>query len=248
MRLFVGQTAAGGDIRRFASRFNLLELRAEPGMPKAASLRRWLSEVPQGFAFSVVLPESVSALDGSTIDEAALERAIVAADTLRAHFIVLRTPPSARPTSRTRRRLEELVARLPRGDRRIAWEPRGLWEDEDAEQMASTLDLVLVRDVSRSDAPPGDVVYARLRALGAGGRITSGAIERAIDELEGRTAAYVIIEGSAAPRAARMLREALGGASDEDEGGGDEDEDEEDELGADDDEDFDADADDDEDE
>jgi uncharacterized protein YecE (DUF72 family) len=171
MRLFVGQPAAGGDLRRYASRFDLLELRAEPGMPKPPTLRRWVGEVPPRFAFSVILPDSVCALDGSAIDEAQLARAVEAAELLAAHWLVLRTPPSARPSARTRRRLEELIARLPRGERRIAWEPRGLWEDEDAEQTAQALDVHLIRDVSRSEAPAEQVVYTRLRALGAGGRI-----------------------------------------------------------------------------
>jgi uncharacterized protein YecE (DUF72 family) len=235
MRLFVGQPTAGGDLRRYANRFDLLELRAEPGMPKPATLRRFIAEVPAGFAFSVVLPENVSALDGSALDEAGLGRALEAAELLAAHWLVVRTPPSARPSARTRRRLEELVARLPRGERRIAWEPRGLWEDEDAEETAHGLDVHLVRDVSRTEAPDEEVIYARLRALGAGGRISSGAIERAIDELEEREAGYVMIEGAAAVRAAKMLRAAFGAAAAHGDEDGEAEDDEDDELDEDDD-------------
>ena len=213
MRLYVGQAQRTGDLGRYASRFNFLEVAAERGMPRAATLRRWPDEVGADFAFSIVLPESVSALDGKPHDED-LARALEAADTLGAHWLLLRTPPSARPSARTRRRLAELVERLPRSEgRSIAWDPRGLWEDEDAELQADELGVCLVRDVSRSEAPAGDVVYSRLRALGAGGRVSGGAVERAIDELEGRERAYVVVEGDAAPRAARMLRAAL--ASDE---------------------------------
>ena len=212
MRLYVGQAQRTGDLRRYAGRFNFLELPAERGMPRPATLRRWTEEVGADFAFSVVLPESVSALDGKP-DEEEVARALDAAETLGAHWLLLRTPPTARPSARTRRRLAELVARLPRAEgRRIAWDPRGLWEDEDAERQAAELGVCLVRDVSRSDAPPGDVVYARLRALGAGGRVSGGAVERAIDEIEGHERAYVVVEGDAAARAARMLRAALAGA------------------------------------
>lgn len=209
MRLYVGQAQRTGDLGRYASRFNLLEVAAESGMPRLATLRRWTEEVGPDFAFSVVLPESVSALDGKPAEDD-LARALEAADALGAHWLLLRTPPSARPSARTRRRLAELVLRLPRPEgRRIAWDPRGLWEDEDAESQAAELGLCLVRDVSRSDAPAGDVVYSRLRALGAGGRVSGGAVERAIDELEGHASAYVVVEGDAAARAARMLRAAL---------------------------------------
>jgi uncharacterized protein YecE (DUF72 family) len=231
MRLFVGQSAAGSDLRRYASRFNLLEVRAGPGMPKPATLKRWVTEVPSGFAFSLVLPESVCSLEQSSIDAAALSQALEAADALAAAWLVVRTPPSARPSSRTRRRLEELVAQLPRNGRRIAWEPRGLWEDDDAEQLAESLDVHLVRDVSRSEAPPSDVVYARLRALGGGGRVSSGAIDSAIDELVDKREVFIVIEGASAVRAAKMLREALaltGDAGGEPEGGEEDDFDDED--------------------
>lgn len=212
MRLFVGQTPASGDIARYASRFDLMEVDAGRGLPKLATLRRWRAEAPADFAFSVVLPDHVSALDGQPLDEAGLARALEAADALGARFVVVRTPPSAHPSARTRRRLEELVARLPRDGWRVAWEPRGLWEDDDSEQTAQALGVHLVRDVSRSEAPPlDDVVYARLRALGGGGQVSSGAVERAVDELEGKREAYVVIEGSAAARAARILRESLTG-------------------------------------
>lgn len=236
MRIFVGQAGSSGDLRRYAGRFNLLELRAAHNLPKPATLARWKSEVPEGFAFSLVLPDELALLEASTIDESALERTLAAASALDATWLIVRTPPSARPSSRTRRRLEELVARLPRDQHRIAWEPRGLWEDEDAEQLAHALGVVLVRDVSKSEAPPGDVVYARLRALGSGGRVSSGAIEDAIDELDGKREAYVVVEGPTAARAAKMLREALAGdeafAHDDSDLDDDEDEDEDDDVDA----------------
>lgn len=222
MRLFVGQASGGGgDLRRYARRFDFLEVRGGPSMPKTATLKKWVTEVPARFAFSVVLPESIGSLEATAIDQAALDKTLQAAETLGAHWLVVRTPPSARPSARTRRRLEELVARLPREGRRIAWEPRGLWEDEDAEQTAAALGVHLVRDVARSEAPPGDVVYARLRALGGGGRVSSGAVEDAIDELIDKTEAYVVVEGTSAVRAAKMLRDGLGATTGMDEPAGD---------------------------
>jgi uncharacterized protein YecE (DUF72 family) len=211
MRLFLAQAPASGDIARYSRRFDLMEVDAGRALPKAATLRRWRAEAPAEFAFSVVLPERIASLDGQPIDEPLLARALEAAELLGARFVVLRTPPSAHPSARTRRRLEQLVQRLLRDEWRVAWEPRGLWEDEDSEQTAQALGVHLVRDVSRSDAPADDVVYARLRALGGGGQVSSGAVERAVDELEGKREAYVVIEGSTAARAARMLRESLVG-------------------------------------
>jgi uncharacterized protein YecE (DUF72 family) len=209
MRLHVGRAALEGEISRYALRFDLLEVGYEPDrLPKPATLRRWAESVPEGFVFSVVLPASATLLDG-TSDAPTLSRFLEAADTLAARWLVVRTPTSARPSARTRRRLEELVSSLPRADRRIAWDPRGLWEDEDAAKVAAELGLHLARDVTRSEPAPGDVVYARLRALGGARRVSGGSIEQAIDHLAGRQEAHVVIEGIGAARAARMLRSAL---------------------------------------
>jgi uncharacterized protein YecE (DUF72 family) len=209
MRVHVGRPALEGEISRYAARFDLLELASEPGrLPKPATLRRWAEQVPEGFVFSVVLPASATALEGGG-DPAALAQCLSAAELLGARWLVVRTPTSARPSARTRRRLEELVKALPREACRIAWDPRGLWEDEDAARLASALDLHLVSDVSRAEPAPGDTVYARLRALGGARQVSSGAIERAIDHLADREEALVVIEGLGAARAARMLRAAL---------------------------------------
>jgi uncharacterized protein YecE (DUF72 family) len=211
MDLHVGQAALRGDIARYAERFDLLELRADPGkLPRAARLRQWKTEVPASFVFSVVLPRVVALLDAKPESEKALADALTAASALGASWLLLQTPPQATPSSRTRRRLAELVERLRRAERRIAWEPHGLWEDRDAEALADQLGVALVRDVSRSAAPEGDAVYARMRALGDAGRVRSSAIERVADEIAGRREAFVVIEGHGALRAARLLRELAG--------------------------------------
>jgi len=208
MNLHVGQPGIQGDITRYADRFDLLEVRAEPGhLPRTKRLRQWKSQVPARFTFSVVLPRLVASLESERPSESALEPALRAADALGARWLVLQTPPSATPSSRTRRRLAALVEGLLRSDRQIGWEPRGLWEDEAAESAARELGIALVRDVSRSPAPAGEVVYARLRALGDGGRVRSSAIERAAVELALCSEAFVVIEGRGAPRAAALLRE-----------------------------------------
>jgi uncharacterized protein YecE (DUF72 family) len=197
-----------GEIGRYAQRFDLLELRAEPGkLPRAARLRKWLSEVPDGFVFSVVLPQRVGELDSSPEARALLDQALGTADVLRAGWIVVQTPASVTPTTRSRERLAALVERLPRGDRRIAWEPRGMWQDEEAERVSSTLGVHLVRDVSRSPAPSGDVVYSRMRGIGDASRVRVSAVERVAERLAGSSESFVIIEGEGAVRGAALLRQ-----------------------------------------
>jgi uncharacterized protein YecE (DUF72 family) len=212
MQLHVGQSSLRGDIARYAERFNLLELRAEPGkLPRASRLRKWLADVPEGFVFSVVLPQRVNELDPSADVRALLEQALGTAEVLRASWIVVQTPASVTPTTRSRERLARLVDQLRRAERRIAWEPRGVWQDEEAERVSSALGVHLVRDVSRSPAPPGDVVYSRMRGLGDASRVRVSAVERVADRLAGCSESYVVIEGEGAVRGAQLLRQLAQG-------------------------------------
>src|SRR5687768_16960971 len=136
MQLHVGQAALRGDIARYARRFDLLELRAEPGkLPRAKVLRDWAKAVPENFVFSVVLPRIVGTLEPQPALDSALEQALSSAEALSAAWLVLPTPASVTPSSRTRRRLAEMLERLPRDKRRVAWDPHGIWEDEETDRL-----------------------------------------------------------------------------------------------------------------
>jgi uncharacterized protein YecE (DUF72 family) len=234
MELHVGQAALRGDIGRYARRFDLLELRAELGkLPRSKQLREWAKAVPEGFVFSVVLPRVVGALEARADFEPALEQALASAEALSAGWLVLQTPPTVMPSARTRRRLGELLARLPRAERRIAWEPRGVWQEEEAEQLALDLDICVVRDLSRQPPAPGTAAYCRLLALGESSRVRAGDIEQVSENLAEFDEAFVVIEGAGAVRAAQMLRQLAGeSASSLEEDDEDDDEDDEDDLDA----------------
>lgn len=207
MRLHVGQSALHGDIARYARRFDLLELRAEPGrLPKPATLRRWLTQVPEGFRFSVMLPRVVSSLASGDASEAALDYALDRARALEAAWLVLQTPASVMPGARSPRLLADLVERLA-GEWRIAWEPRGVWEEDEAEELAASLGVHLVRDLTRSEPPSGAVLYTRLLALGEAVELRAAAVESLAERLLGHSEAWVVVEGRGAARADRMLRE-----------------------------------------
>jgi len=218
MWLHIGQSALYGDISRYAQRFNLLELRAEPGrLPKTATLNRWLASVPAGFRFSVMLPRAVGSLVPGEAHEAALGYALERARALEAAWLVLQTPASVMPGARSPRRLAELVERLA-GSWRIAWEPRGLWEDDEAEQLAKSLGVHLVRDLTRCEPPAAQVLYTRLLALGEAAELRGAAIEALAERLVGSSEAWVVVEGRGAGRAARMLRELNGDEAEDGEG------------------------------
>lgn len=206
MQLHVGTATLRGNVRAYAQRFDLLELRADRAkLPRTARLKTLVSEAPKGFVFSLLLPKIVCALGSGPEVEQELAHALAAADVLDARFLVVQTEPSVMPSARNTRLLAELVGKLPR-ERRIAWEPRGLWEDERAEAVARELGLVLVRDVSRELPPPGEVLFTRLRALGRH-TISLAALERAAEAAVEYEEACVLLEGDGAVRAAKSLRE-----------------------------------------
>jgi hypothetical protein len=132
-----------------------------------------------------------------------------AADALRAAVVVLPTPADLTPGGRDRDLLRALAERLPRAQgRRYVWEPAGAWEPEQAEAVASSLDLVLACDPLHAEPPAGDVVYARLRALGGRRSFSAGLLEDLWSRLSEREAKaiYVVFD---APRATQHAVDLL---------------------------------------
>lgn len=215
-RVFVGRAAVQGSIERYARAFDLVELSADPGRhPGKKVLRSWRDAVPEAFVFNVVVPTEVARLEGE--DAQLLAQATEMAQSLHAGWWVLRTPPSATPSARTLRHLERLVGHLRPSCPRIAWEPRGVWSEEDLLRAAGSLGVNVVRDLTREDPLPGETeIYTRVRALGQGMRVTAGAAERVADRLADATRSYVVIEGAGAAHARKILHQALGEASEED--------------------------------
>jgi uncharacterized protein YecE (DUF72 family) len=225
MELRVGTSNLAGGIEKYAARFDLLELRGEPGrLPRVSKLAEMRKHVGPDFVFSVVLPRSVSMLDGSHADH--LKYALDAANALSAQWLVLRTEAVIMPSSRTRKRLTDLLGSLER-QRRVAWEPSGVWEDREAIALAADLGVHLVRDASREELPPGELVYTRLRALGRTS-LSLGALEQVAERILDRESACVVIEGEGVGRAAQSLRELTGQSEkteDDDENDDDDDDD-----------------------
>ena len=207
MQLFVGRNAHEGDIARYASRFNMLELRADAtNLPRGARLSDWKKRVPADFAFSIVLPKAVGLLESSEFD---LGRTLEISDALSAKWLLLQTPSSVGPSARMRERLAKVFAALAHDERRIAWESRGVWEDSQIEEFAAEHGVHVVRDVSRSEAPLGECVYTRLLALGDGVQIRPNVAEHVAEVLAECEEAIVVIEGHGAEHAAKLLRQEL---------------------------------------
>ena len=218
MILRVGQSPSKLSIARYGKHWNLLEVRLDNGAPRKRTLETMKSEAPERLAFAVLVPKAVASLEADAT-EADTTPTVETARGLGARFIVVRTPPTARPGARTRARLTKLVELLKAAEVDVVWEPAGLLAEAEAEVLAETLGVILARDPARDDLPEGRVAYGRISSLGAGGRVRNSAIERAADRLASFEEVYVVLEGDNAVRAAKELRGLLGasqnGAADE---------------------------------
>jgi uncharacterized protein YecE (DUF72 family) len=210
-RPHVGLPLLEGSLERYAEKYDLVELRpVDASLPKSATLRAWRRKVPPSFVFSVVFPRAVSELKPSPQLDEALEHALDVAREVEARCLVLATPPSVTPTDLNRKRLKALVERIPHDAVSLAWEPRGLWETEEALALAQDLDLVLVVDAAREAAPKGPIAYFRLRGLGESTRLSPAAIDKVAGELLARREAYVVIESASPASVAQALRKKVG--------------------------------------
>jgi hypothetical protein len=204
--MFVGETQFPRDFRRYARQFSLLEIDCEPGsVPGKARLQGCAEQAREGFVFSLVVPSSLASLEGGDEAARAWKAAQNVARILKAKWWVVRTPTAVRPTRRAREQLGALFAQLQAGGMRVAWEPRGLWEDDAAGETAAALGAYLVRDVAKQDPPPADVLYARVLALGRGARVGLGLAERIAQRMHAFSEALVVVEGSGA----RAIKTAL---------------------------------------
>jgi uncharacterized protein YecE (DUF72 family) len=208
--LFVGQASLQGDIARYAQHFNLLELHTEPGrLPKPAGLRKWVDSVGDGFAFSLRVPAKIWSADDAE-SETLIDYVHTVAGTLKPAVCLLQTPATATPTARNKARIAELCQRLRKPETLLAWEPRGIWQADELEELADSLDVLLVRDLSRDEEVAlGSTVYTRLLALGDATHVRSGVAFDVAEKLADSERAFVVMEGTGAKGAAKIMRENL---------------------------------------
>ena len=141
----------------------------------------------------------------------ALEHALGVAREVEARCLVLATPPSVTPTELNRKRLKALVERIPHDAVSLAWEPRGLWETEEAVAIADDLRYPCSSSMRREKtAPKGPIAYFRLRGLGESTRLSPAAIDKVAAELSARREAYVVIESASPATVAQALRKKVG--------------------------------------
>jgi uncharacterized protein YecE (DUF72 family) len=209
-RLHIGKRSLEGRLEKYAQRFDLVEVRPDvTAALRPATLQRWRAAVSGSFVFSLVLPQAITELRVGREADQALELSLETARLLQASVIVIATPLSVTPTPTNRKKLEALVSKLPHDVVRLAWEPSGIWELDDAQAVASSLGVILVADAAREQLPPGPIAYTRLRGLGDARRVSADRLDRVLRNLHGRRDAFVVIETDQAGRVARELRDGI---------------------------------------
>jgi uncharacterized protein YecE (DUF72 family) len=206
-RLLVGLPAPQGDLAKYATRFDMVEVRpVDTPIPKTSTLRKWRKSVPPSFAFSVVLPRVVGDLTPGAALDAALTTSLEAASALEARCVLLVTPPDVRPTAANKKRLAAIFERIPAEGTVRCWEPSGIWEREDVLATARAMGVIAVFDAAREQLGPGPIAYTRLRALGKSATLGQTTVERVAERLRRRRESFVVVEG---PREAQRVKQAL---------------------------------------
>ncbi len=206
-RFHIGAKELRGAIGAYAKRFDLLEVRAAGAPSGPAALKRWRKSVPPHFEFSVVAGAALGRLKPSPELDRDLEATVAARDALQARCILLPTPVEVTPSAVWRERLARVVERLAHDAGHVAWEPRGVWEHDEAAAFAKKIGLVLVTDASRDPVPLGPVAYVRLRALGETRSYGAAALERVVQAIGDRREAYVVLETDSALEECKRLRQ-----------------------------------------
>jgi uncharacterized protein DUF72 len=203
----VGENRLPKNFKRYTSQFSLLELDCEPGgLPGKARLEACAQAAPEGFVFSLVVPSRLASLQPGADTDKAWKAAKLAAQILKAKWWVVRTPASVRPTRRTREELGALFGHLTEGGMRVAWEPRGVWEEGAAAEVAQALGASFVQDIAREEPLAAGVLYSRLLALGRGVRVGLSLADVIAERAQGFEEAFIVVEG----QGAREIQKALG--------------------------------------
>jgi uncharacterized protein YecE (DUF72 family) len=205
---FVGETRLPKNFKRYARQFSLLELDCEPGtVPGKGRLQACAALAPAGFVFSLVVPSRLASLEPGAEFDASWKAAQGVARILKAKWWVVRTPAEVRPTRRTRENLASLAARLKENGMRVAWEPRGVWDETAAGETADAIGAALVHDIAREAPRPAPVLYARLLALGRGARVGLSLADVVVERMRAYEEAFVVVEG----QGAREILQAFAG-------------------------------------
>lgn len=223
--------------REYYARLELVEVQQtfyQP--PRVATAERWRAEAPAGFEFTVKAWQLITHEPSSPTYRrlskpvppdrrdrygffrdteevwSAWEATRAIAAALAAKVILFQTPASFTPSREHKERLRAFMRKIPRDGRLIAFEPRGVWEPEEAAALCADLDLVPAVDPLRTEPPAGRVAYFRLHGPVTGRyRYDDGDLHSIAAKCEGRDEAYCLFNHPEMWRDALRFRDLVAG-------------------------------------
>lgn len=231
--IFIGCDKIFGNRKGYFNHLSALEV-DETAHEKLtdATLGRWRTESPKGFAFVMAAHHGVTHPAGAGALEGALEgcapagvghlqdseavhkawgRTMEMARALSPKLILLRTPLSFTPSQENRDRLEWFARTLAPQAREVkamvAWEPHGLWDLAEAVPMARQLGLVPAYDpFSDLDLPtsPGTALFPIYSRRGLRTTFNDFDMEDLLDLCEPFQRAIIVFRGTRRYRDARL--------------------------------------------
>jgi hypothetical protein len=238
----MGEIYAGGTLERMpspklANSLRFFEYAPKPPLSTLATLARIGKQLNDKTGLSLVCPKSSwltpnGAMRKGPALDAGIDWITRVSDILRARAIVIATGAELSTGERDRTLLAEFVERLRPTGRILVVAPRGLWEPEHGAAFAKQTNTVYGFDPLESDAPEGDIVYARIRPMGARPRLTEGHLAQVAERLlrAGAEQAFVTIESDQPLRDAKRLLKLLAEVQSADFDAGPEDEEDEEEA------------------
>jgi hypothetical protein len=232
---------------RSAGALPFFEFAPRNPLPTYATLARYRKQLTGRAKISLVAPKSTwmtprgAMRPGPEVDAGA-EWLTRVADILDAFAVVLATGAELTTGERDSQLLAAFAEKLAPTGRRIVVAPRGLWDPEQAIPFAQKTGTIYGFDPLEHDAPPGELVYARVHPMGARPRLTEGHLAQIAERIaaSGCQEAYVSVESERPladmKRLAVALSEALESAAldalagDEEQDDGDEEGEQEEEL------------------
>jgi|Deesub1362A_J573_1020465.scaffolds.fasta_scaffold00311_19 uncharacterized protein YecE (DUF72 family) len=176
---------------RYFKDFDVVELQQtfyQP--PELRTIERWRDGSPRGFEYTIKawqlithepssptyrrlkirIPPSRMRCYGSfkPTDEVfeAFELIKQIADILGARIIVFQSPASFEPSTGNKENMKRFFSIIKRDGLILAWEPRGMWKDDEIRGLCKELDLVHVVDPFKAIQVHGRIQYYRLHGIG----------------------------------------------------------------------------------
>jgi uncharacterized protein YecE (DUF72 family) len=225
----------------YVRRFPVVEVQHtfyEP--PADAVLRRWRTQVPDSFEFTIkawqivthesnsptyrrlkqALPNSargqVGAFRTTPAVLAGWQRTLECASILRATAVLLQCPRSFRPTAENVERLRSFMSQVKRPAGRLLWEPRGEWPTQLLADLCAELDLVHVVDPMQTETVTPEQTYYRLHGTSGSRHVhTDDELRLLRDLVDGRQSPYVMFNNLPRAGDAERFLTLLAGDGDE---------------------------------